>query len=137
MRPIHQVLAAAALCLSLGACNCSGDGGPDGGMGGGGGTAGGSAGGGSAGGGSAGGGSAGGGAGGGSAGGGTGGGSAGGGSAGGGAGGGGPVQFTQFARNLINSDTTGSTLPRQAAEFATLPDDMPITFPAAFFDGGM
>ena len=120
---------------------------PDGGTGGGtagGSTAGGMTAGGMAGGGSAGGmtagGMAGGGTAGGDAGGMAGGGSAGGmagGSAGGMAGGGSATQFTQFARDLINSDTTASALPRASSQFLTLPDDMPITFPTTFFDGGL
>jgi len=60
-----------------------------------------------------------------------------GGSAGGMAGGGSATQFTQFARDLINSDTTASALPRASSQFLTLPDDMPITFPTTFFDGGL
>lgn len=57
--------------------------------------------------------------------------------AGGAAGGVAAMQFTQFARDIVNSDTTRTALPRPAAQFLTLPDDAPITFPGTFFDGGM
>jgi hypothetical protein len=55
----------------------------------------------------------------------------------GGAAGGSTTQFTQFARDIVNSDTTASALPRPQAEFINLPDTAPITFPSSFFDGGM
>jgi hypothetical protein len=81
---------------------------------------------------------------GGTAGGGTGGGAAGGeagGDAGGGAGGGNgggsaTTQFTQFVRDLIDSDTSETTTPRADADYRALPDDAPIVYPPSFFDGG-
>jgi hypothetical protein len=66
-----------------------------------------------------------------------GGGSGGGGAMGGGAGGGGAVQFTQYARDLIDTSTTDTALPRPASEWQNLDDSMPITFPPSFFDGGL
>jgi hypothetical protein len=47
------------------------------------------------------------------------------------------TQFTQFARDLINTRTSASALPADAGEFNNLPDDMPVNFPGTFFDGGM
>ncbi|MBE2253734.1 MAG: hypothetical protein IAE78_29665 [Myxococcus sp.] len=47
------------------------------------------------------------------------------------------MQFTQFVRDLVNTDTTASAVPRPSAQFLTLPDDAPITFPGSFFDGGL
>jgi hypothetical protein len=55
----------------------------------------------------------------------------------GGAAGGAATQFTQFARDLINTRTTASALPADAGEFQGLPDDAPITYPPSFFDGGL
>lgn len=49
---------------------------------------------------------------------------------------GGATQFTQYVRDLVNSDTTETASPRPAGEFLALPDDAPITFPTTFFDGG-
>lgn len=59
------------------------------------------------------------------------------GGAGGGAGGGsGATQLTEYVRNLIVTGTSDTAQPRAAAEFEGLPDDNPITFSPAFFDGG-
>ncbi len=59
------------------------------------------------------------------------------GGAGGGAGGGsGTTQLTEYVRDLIVTGTSDTAQPRPAAEFEGLPDDNPITFSPAFFDGG-
>ncbi|MBL8953288.1 MAG: hypothetical protein JNK82_21090 [Myxococcaceae bacterium] len=64
-------------------------------------------------------------------------GTAGGGTAGGGtAGGMGNTQLTEYVRNLIVTGTSDTAQPRPEAEFINLPDDAPITYSPAFFDGG-
>jgi hypothetical protein len=75
----------------------------------------------------------------------TGGGSATGGGGGGGGGDGGvdggvdagAVQFTEWVRDQIVNHTSATATPRAATEYAPLPDDAPIAFSQAFFDGGM
>jgi hypothetical protein len=59
-----------------------------------------------------------------------------GGGMGGGAGGGAATQFTEYVRALIATGTSDTGSPRAEAEWGTLPDDAPITFSPAFFDGG-
>jgi hypothetical protein len=39
-------------------------------------------------------------------------------------------------RTLIVTGTNDTTQPRPQSEYAALPDDAPITYPASFFDGG-
>ncbi|HEY0882821.1 MAG TPA: hypothetical protein VGD87_14870 [Archangium sp.] len=53
-----------------------------------------------------------------------------------GGGGGGAVQLIEYVRTLIVTGTNGTTQPRPATEFQALPDDAPITYSPAFFDGG-
>lgn len=141
MSSFRKMIAIATLAMAWQGCSCDPlIAPPDGGTGGGragGSTAGGSANaGGSTAGGSAGGGEAGGAAGGmaGGAAGGMGGGMAGG--AAGGTAGGMATQFTEYVRNLIVTGTSGTAAPRPESEYAALPDDAPITFTPAFFDGG-
>lgn len=140
MSSFRKLIAIAMLAMAWQGCSCDPlISPPDGGAGGGGraggsGTAGGTGTGGGMAGGNTAGGAAGGNTAGGMAGGSTAGGSAGG--AAGGAAGGMATQLTEYVRNLIVTGTSGTAQPRPESEYAALPDNAPITFSPAFFDGG-